>query len=257
MSKKDQSFWKWKQLALGFELGVGNLSSRGYDVTHVPVRVRDIPRHPGDYWVGSTPYLDAPIITDSAPDTIGNDPSWNGLIYLRTGWFDVGYGHSLNSDTGHVRVSQNQYGDSQRGTGMTLRYYEMRLKESRMGYLRCGVVVPISWRDWNGHGLTIGAGFMMGLDPRVFVAEQGYDRWDHDQKYRTVEFAKIRNDPVPYLRLGYTHRLNEKRMQIGAYVQYRIGDSHITPKPGFDDTIIKGSADRLVSVGLTFQRGIK
>ena len=254
--KKNEGLWKGKWFTVGLELGIGAAYLGNYDVTHVPVGVRDIPRHPGDDWVGATPYLDEPIITDSIPETLENDPSFSGALVLQAWWLHLGYGLLRNSDTQHVRVSQNQFGTDRRGYGTTLRYYETHAEKRDKGYWQYGLTVPVFPRLWNGHGFTLGAGYVKERSPLVFVAEQGYDRWDRDHEYRTVEFAEIHNNPVPYCRIGYAYR--HERLQSSVYVQYNtVATEDVTYRSGFKDTVIENDVDPRVSVGLSMLVGIK
>jgi len=182
-----------------------------HDVRGFPLSIRSVPRHEDDDWIGATPYLDEPL-----PDTV---------LSLRRSWandisvlyapkiFGIGVMFSFHRHSDRekgTRYRQNQYGTAKRGTGMSLRWYQLGLNNSVQIGLVGYVATPwirITKQDFSFRLKTGGVWDMTGarLD-----CHSGWDRWSADQHWKNIGLVKFYENRVfAGLEIGLT--INENK----------------------------------------------
>jgi hypothetical protein len=160
------------------------------NMTGFPLEIRSVPRHKDDDWLRGNRFSEEPL-----PDT---------LLYLTRSWacdmslfytpkiFGLGVIVSFHSAGGEgSRYQQNQNGNSIRGTGSSLRWYELDKKGlsqvSLAGYLATPWV-EIPYRDLC---FRLKTGGVWDITGTRLVCNSGWDRWNSDEDWRDLELAKL------------------------------------------------------------------
>jgi hypothetical protein len=174
------------------ELLVAFRRSPGMTISNFPESIRDVPLHRDDEWLVGNTNMETPL-----PDTLLPLPSSYAfdfrVEYHPTAFTFCGALIAVHSSTsGGVdsdeRYQRNQYGDSDRGVGTSLRWYETDVGGAQVG-VTAGLGTP--WISLSRLvGMRLSCGGIYDLTGFSVQTTSGWDRWGSDEKWRTTTLAR-------------------------------------------------------------------
>lgn len=175
--------------ALRYSFAVSGATPSKYHVANVPRFVRAIPLHRDDDYLSGSSFATQPVVDDSLGSFSIATYSFELTASYR--WIETGSRlgwASVSSD----RVQQNQFGTTERGSGTSLRFYEVSSKVPISFVLFGGVRLPIvkPRPSWGGLALSLGAQYEPFGTPLHFRA--GWDRSTTTRSGGTSESARSR-----------------------------------------------------------------
>ena len=219
--------------ALRYSFAVSGATPSKYHVANVPRFVRAIPLHRDDDYLSGSSFATQPVVDDSLGSFSIATYSFELTASYR--WIETGSRlgwASVSSD----RVQQNQFGTTERGSGTSLRFYEVSSKVPISFVLFGGVRLPIvkPRPSWGGLALSLGAQYEPFGTPLHFRA--GWDRFNDDKVWRYIRIGKVQANG-PYARLDIALG-KEDGMWLS--IQALQDEPDLTLKPGFEQLEIKG-----------------
>jgi hypothetical protein len=179
---------KEKKSAFRYDVAFSGTTGGSYRVSNVPQFVRAVPLHRDDGFLAGSPFATEPIINDDLGRFSLTDYSvelTSSYRWLQAGG-RIGWAY-VSSD----RVRQNQFGGTERGTGTSLRFYEVDSKVPIsfivFGGLRLPLVNPQT--SWGGLALAVGAQYEPFGTPLHF--RTGWDRFDKDETWRYFKIGQV------------------------------------------------------------------
>jgi hypothetical protein len=221
-------------------------------VDNVPQRFRQLPSHPGDVWIYGSRRTMRTIPFDSIqPNPVSNLTSLHVAAALTVRRLQLRGGPAfaivpridqglVKGNTGATR-EVNQWGESYRGSGTSLVYYNMYPETSFMPGWLIESAITVNRRVSFFGGI--------GQDNFKLLAESGYDRFDRLEKYDLQKAGIVR---VGNIHGGIDVQLAANRAH-SAGLRLAVGQIR-TPRPAYGMTA--GSAGRLyLAAGLSVHHG--
>lgn len=176
------------------ELRTGLRWDYGLTFNNIPESFRNVPRHPGDWWILDGPYLDS--ILPNSILSLGNHTDVElGMMFSPITLVAAGVMYTYTSAQYWPPIELNQYGTTSRAIGSSLRYY--RITGPKQHQLGLVVEVRTPWikaspTNW----LRLVFGRIYDTDGYPIILQSGWDRWGSLQAWKSERIFTI-----------YAHRL--------------------------------------------------
>jgi hypothetical protein len=202
-----------------------------FEVSNVPESVRAVPLHRDDSYISSLPFATRPIVDDGLGNFSFSSVGFDLIATYR--WLELG-GRLSYVAVASDRVQQNQLGGTERGTGTSLRFYELEARNPVDLLVTAGIRIPLvpPRVGWSGIRLVLGGEY----DPigTALQFRTGWDRFGEDENWRHFKAGRIYNHAL-YARLDVA--LDEG---IWISLQANQPKRRLALEPGFRNLKIQG-----------------
>jgi len=232
-----------------FDLSIGFRNSQFYRVSNLPLSIRDVPVHKDDGFHGLEPLPDRSF---AFPRSVSFDAeiSFYLLPYISLGG-GITYNPSPPSGVnGKNRYQQNQYGNSERGYGTSLRWYNVHLMNFQ--FVLTGSLVSPWLRFPPGLAFRTKAGGHYYPGGLKFFSSAGWDRWDKDQIWKSEVIARLYQQNL-FLELDLAfHEFQDNYEPKFVYLYFRILKSYDRFKleDDFKDIVFERGTTPTISIGI-------